>query len=50
MGCFCTKKKKKPVLSKNGENKISDNNHKEDKFKTPQKSKKKKEKYKKTKK
>ena len=41
MGCFCTKKKKKKVISKDGENKISTSNQKEDKLKTPLKSKKK---------
>ena len=49
MGCFCAKKKKKQILSKNAENKISNNNHKEDKFKTPQKPKKKKKNIKKQK-
>jgi hypothetical protein len=41
MGCFCTKKKKKKVISKDGEKKISNINHKEEKLKTPLKSKKK---------
>ena len=49
MGCFCSKHKKKQVLSKNGEKKISNNNHKEDNIKTPQKSTKKKKNIKKQK-